>query len=154
MNDYQKLIDWELRRQLSLVVLVLTFLSVAMALLGNGLVKSKGFLYLEVATPKICMNVTFSLVYGLMAVGLDIVFYRLTSSLARMREYESRLPEEMTKWVQDRNPLNPLIGWFLKVKTDKKPNAFSLRKERVWLLIILGDVVLLFAFLSVISGGA
>lgn len=147
-RQLEKLIDWETSKMLSWVVLVLTFLLGAIQLLGSRLVKSSEVLSFKSTflTIETHANLPFVVIYGLMIIGLDLSFYRLTATFVRLHDWYGMLPEFMRKPLVEEYPLK-LFFQIFETKTAEK--RLSLRLERVLLLIILGDLLLIWALVSV-----
>jgi len=148
-KELEKLIDWELNKQLTWAIVFLTTLIGLLALLGTNLLSH----WIDFSEfPLITTNLVkapFVIIFLLLLVlGVDMSFYRLATTAYSMRNLVEMLPSELQqKELKERR--TPL-GWFFEQlikRTDK--NCFSLRTEFVWLLIVLGDLLLIWALVSV-----
>jgi len=146
-RQLEKLIDWELIKQLTWAVVFLTTILGLLALFASGLLRqwidsSKSSL--------IIMNLVkapFVIIFFLLLIfGVDLSFYRLVASLVRLRNWIEMLPSELARQELIEKVV---LGWFYGLfveRTDK--NRFSLRKWFVLLLIVLGDTLLVWALVS------
>jgi len=146
-RQLEKLIDWELSKQLTWAVVFLTTVLGLLALFASGLLRqwidsSKSSL--------IIMNLVkapFVIIFFLLLIfGVDLSFYRLVASLVRLRNWIEMLPSELARQELIEKVV---LGWFYGLfveRTDK--NRFSLRKWFVLLLIVLGDTLLVWALVS------
>lgn len=143
----EKLIDWELNKQLTWGVVFLTTILGLMALLAGSLLKQ----WIDLSKfPLITMNLVkapFVIIFFLLLIfGVDLSFYRLATSLERLRNWEQMLPNEFERQQLLENvPLECLYKLFVE-RTER--NSFSLRTWFVLLLIVLGDILLIWALIS------
>jgi len=143
----EKLIDWELNKQLTWAVVFLTTILGLMALLASGLLHQ----WIDFSEfPLISMNLVkapFVIIFFLLLIfGVDLSFYRLAASLVRLRNWVEMLPSEL---IRQELMGKVVLGWFCGLfveRTDK--NRFSLRTWFVLLLIVLGDLLLIWALVS------
>jgi hypothetical protein len=144
----EKLIDWELSKQLTWAVVFLTTILGLLALFASGLLHQwivfSRFYLVTVNLVKAPFVVIFFL---LLVFGVDLSFYRLAASLARLRNWIEMLPSEL----QRRELIEKVVlGWFYGLFVERRgKNRFSLRAWLVWLLIVLVDLVLIWALVSV-----
>jgi len=143
----EKLIDWELSKQLTWAVVFLTSALGLMALFASGLLKQ----WIDFSEfPLITMNLVktpFVIIFLLLLFfGVDLSFYRLATSLVRLGNWTEMLPSELARQeLIEKAILKGFYGLFVE-RTDK--NRFSLRTWFVWLLIVLGDTLLIWALIS------
>jgi len=144
----EKLIDWELSKQLIWAVAFLTTTLGLMALLASNLLKQ----WIDFSKfPLITINFAkfpFVIIFFLLLVfGVDLSFYRLATSLERLRNWVEMLPSELQRQaLKEKVVLRRFYELFLE-RNDK--NRFSIRTWLVWLLIVLGDLLLIWALFSV-----
>lgn len=146
-KELEKLIDWELNRQLTWAVVFLTTLLGLLALLGTGLLKQ----WIVFNCPLICIDYykapLVAIFFILLLFGVDLGFYRLADTTVTLRNFVEGLPNKrMREELLKKTILGGLYNLFLK-RTDK--NRFSLRTEFVWLLIVLGDILFIWALVSI-----
>jgi len=136
----EKLIDWEISKQLTWVVLSLTFFLGLMGVLP--FLKLSGTK--EFTTPifflKVSANAPFIITYLLLIVGLDVSIYRLGTTLERIRNWELRIPSHFMQLELRRTPLDLVLRLFLRRTRD---NHMNLRRWLVALVILLADILLL-----------
>jgi hypothetical protein len=144
----EKLIDWELNKQLTWAVVFLTTILGLLALFASGLLKK----WIDFSKfPLITLNLVktpFVIIFFLLLIfGVDLSFYRLAASLVKLRNWAEILPSELIRReLIEKAILKRLYEPFVE-RTDK--NCFSLRTWFVWLLIVLGDLLLIWALVSV-----
>jgi len=146
-KELEKLIDWELNRQLTWAVVFLTTLLGLLALLGTGLLKQ----WIVFKWPLICINYykapLVAIFFILLFFGVDLGFYRLADTAVTLRNFVEDLPSRrMREELLKKTIIGGLYDLFLK-RTDK--NRFSLKTGFVWMLIVLGDILLIWALVSV-----
>jgi len=143
----EKLIDWELSKQLTWAVVFLTTILGLMALLASGLLHQ----WIDFSkSPLITMNLVktpFVIIFFLLLIfGVDLSFYRLAASLARLRNWVEMLSSEL---MRQELIGKVVLGWFCGLFVERKDkNRFSLRTWFVLLLIVLGDILLIWALVS------
>jgi len=147
-KELEKLIDWELSKQLTWAVVFLTTMLGLVALLASSLLRQ----WIDFSKfPLITMNLVkapFVMVFFLLLIfGLDLSFYRLATSLARLRNWAGMLPSEL---IRKELIEKAVLGWFYGLFVERTgENRFSLRTWFVWLLMVLGDILLVWALVSV-----
>jgi len=147
-KQLEKLMNWELNKQLTWAVVFLTTILGLMALLASGLLHQ----WIDFSKfPLITMNLVktpFVIIFLLLLIfGVDLSFYRLAASLVRLRNLIEMLPSELQRQeLTEKAILKWFYGLFVQ-RIDK--NRFSLRTWLVLLLIILGDLLLIWALISV-----
>jgi hypothetical protein len=147
-RQLEKLIDWELSKQLTWAVVFLTTILGLMALLTSSLLKQ----WIDFSKfPLITINLVktpFVIIFFLLLIfGVDVSFYRLAASLVRLRNWIEKLPSELARQELIEKVV---LGWFYGLfveRTDK--NHFSMRTWFVLLLIVLADTLLIWALASV-----
>lgn len=142
----EKLIDWELRRQLTWVALLLTtFLGLMQLLVRLELWRIDLSKF-----PLICINVVkppFVILFFLLLSGVDISFYKLATTLERVRNWELRIPNDFMQQELKNYPFRKLYEHIFLIRTCE--NRMTLRKWLVYLLIIILDIVLIWASISI-----
>jgi len=139
-RQLERLIDWELNKQLTWVVFSLTFFL--------GLTQVLPFLKLtatrELTTPifslKANVNLPFFIIYLLLIAGLDVSIFRLATTLERIRNWELRIPCDFMQKELRSYPLKQLYDIFLIRICE---NRMVLRKWLVLLLIFSLDLTVL-----------
>jgi len=136
-RQIERLIDWELRKQLQWTALfVATVLGLVSLLTGSQL---KPF------------RIPFFLIYILLFLASDYGFLRMTLSISIMRNYFEDLPNERMKYeLIDKAHMSWLFDIF-SIKRKSKNGRTHEWHPRRWLiaaLIIAGDFILVWAFLS------
>jgi hypothetical protein len=131
----EKLIDWEVSKQLTWAVVLLTTILGLVSFLGTGLLKD--FMVSYVKVPLVVIYFT------LVIFGVNISPYRLVCSLSTCREFIEMLPSDFQKkQIKEK----AMFTWFYKIFVKEKcKNQFAIRGEVFWLLVILGDVFFLWA---------
>lgn len=148
-RQLEKLIDWELNKQLTWAVVFLTTILGLVALLASGLLRQ----WIDFSSfPLITLNLVktpYVVIFFLLLIfGVDMSFYRLATTAYTLRNLVEMLPSELQR--KELKERRTILGWFceqLIKRTDK--NRFSLRTWLVWLLIVLGDMLLIWALVSV-----
>ena len=143
----EKLMDWELSKQLTWAVVFLTTMLGLMALLASSLLRQ----WIDFSKfPLITMNLVkapFVIIFFLLLIfGADLSFYRLATSLVRLRNWVEMLPSELA-----RKELigKAVLGWFYGLFVERtSENRFSLRTWFIGLLLLLGDLLLIWALVS------
>jgi len=143
----EKLMDWELSKQLTWAVVFLTTILGLLALLASGLLKQ----WIDFSKfPLITMNLVktpFVIIFLLLLFfGVDLSFYRLATSVSISRNLMEMLPSELQRQELVEKAI---LKWFYRLfleRTDK--NRFSMRTWFVLLLIVLGDILLIWALVS------
>jgi len=144
----EKLIDWELNKQLTWAVVFSTTILGLIALLASGLLKQ----WIDFSKfPLITINLVktpFIIIFLLLLFfGVDISFYRLVTSVSISRNWMEMLPSELQRQeLIEKDILKWFYGLFVE-RIDK--SHFSLRTWLVLLLIVLGDILLIWALVSV-----
>lgn len=144
----EKLIDWELSKQLTWAVVLLTTILGLLALLASGLLKQ----WIDFSKfPLITINLVktpFIIIFLLLLFfGVDMSFYRLATSASISRNLMEMLPSELQRQeLIEKAIWKWFYGLFVQ-RTDK--NRFSLRTWLVLLLIVLGDLLLIWALVSI-----
>lgn len=147
-RQLEKLIDWELTKQLTWAVVFLTTILGLMALLASRLLEQ----WINFSKfPMTTINLTkapFVIIFLLLLIfGVNLSFYRLAASLVNLRNYTERLTSKLYhQELIEKAILKWFYGWFVK-KKDKKD--FSLRTELVLPTIFFVDFLLVLALLSV-----
>jgi len=146
-RQLEKLIDWELSKQLTWAVVFLTTTLGLIALLASGLLKQ----WIDFSKlPLISINLAktpFVIIFFLfLFFGVDLSFYRLATSLVRLLNWTEMLTSELARQeLREKVVLRGFYELFVQ-RTDK--NRFSLRTWLVLLLIVLGDLLLIWALVS------
>jgi len=146
-RQLEKLIDWELSKQLTWAVVFLTTILGLLAFFASGLLRQ----WIDFSESSlITMNLVkapFVIIFFLLLIfGVDLSFYRLVTSLVRLRNWIEMLPSELARQeLIGKVVLRWFYGLFVE-RTDK--NRFSLRTWFVLLLIVLGDTLLIWALVS------
>jgi len=139
------LIDWELRKQLTWVAVFLATVLGLMSLLGSGLLR--GWADYSNSLSNSVTRAPFTVIYFLLLSFVDLSFYRLTSSLVRLRNWIERESDDLERQeLIEKSDLKWFYGLFVR-KIDE--NQFVLRKWLVGLFLILGDLLLFWALVSV-----
>jgi len=143
----EKLIDWELNKQLTWAVVLLSTILGLMSLYASGLLRQ----WIDFSKfPLITINLVkapFVTIFSLLLIfGVDVSFYGLATSLVRLRNWEEMLPEFGRRQSVEKIPLECIYKQFVKRIDEKR---FSLRIWFVLLLIVLGDMLLIWALFSV-----
>jgi len=144
----EKLIDWELSKQLTWAVVFLTTILGLLALLASGLLHQ----WIDFSEfPLITMNLVKAPVviifFLLLICGVNLSFYRLATSLVRLRNWVETLPSEL---MRQELIGKVVLGWFCGLFVERTDmNRFSLRTWFVLLLIVLGDTLLIWALVSI-----
>jgi len=144
----EKLIDWELNKQLTWAVVFLTTILGLMVLFASDLLHQ----WIDFSKfPLVTINLVktpFVIIFLLLLIfGVNLSFYRLAMSVVRLRKWEEMLPSELARQeLIEKDILKWFYGLFVQ-RTDK--NRFSLRTWLVLLLIVLGDILLIWALVSV-----
>ena len=145
-RELEKLIDWELSQQL---IWALVFVAAALGLLvlfASGFLSKWYVLYSSLLVKFDPVKVPFVVIYlALMLFGVDVSFYNLAASLARMRNWVERLPSKLHH--QELVDKGVLTWFWLFVK--RVNGEYSHRTWLIWLLIVLGDLLLIWALISV-----
>jgi len=147
-RELERLIGWELSKQLTWAVVLLTTTLGLFALLASGLL---GHWITFSKFPLITINLAkgpFVIIFLLLLIfGVNMSFYRLATSLERLQNWIKMLP---SKLYQQELIEKVVLGWFYNLFVERKDkDRFSLRTWFVWLLIILGDLLLIWALISV-----
>jgi len=147
-KELEKLIDWELNKQLIWAVVFLTTILGLLVLLARGLLKQ----WIDFSKfPLITMNLVktpFVIIFFLLLIfGVDLSFYRLATSLVKLRKWIEMLPSEL---IRRELIEKAILKWLYEPFVEKTgKNCFSLRTWFVWLLIVLGDLLFIWALVSV-----
>ena len=129
----EKLIDWELRKQLQWTALFVTTVLGLVSLLASNLIK-------EIWTP-------FLPIYVLLFLATDYAFLRMATSISVMRNYFESLPSGRMKFeLIDAAQMSKLFDIFsTKRRSSRKNNKLEWypRMLSIGISIIAGDVLLL-----------
>jgi hypothetical protein len=140
----EKLIDWEVNKQLTWAVVFLTTLIGLVSILGTGLLKN----FVVFPCFPLIMNtlakISLAIIYfALLIFGFDMSFYRLVCSLATCRSFVEMMPSDFQKKrIKEKAMYKGFYKIFVKEKFE---NEFSIRGEVLWTLAILGDILLVLA---------
>ena len=146
-RQLEKLIDWELNRQLTWAVVFLTTLLGLLALLGTNLFEQWIISKLPLISINLLKAPFVAIFFVLLFFGVDMAFYRLADTTVTIRNFVDDLPSERMKTPLLRKTiLGELYDLFLKRTSER--NCFSLNKGLVWLLIFMGDTLLLLALIA------
>lgn len=146
-NELEKLIDWELKRQLTWSVVLLTTTLGLLILLASGILKQwvsvSRTLLVTINLVKTPLVIIFVL---LLLGGVDLSFFRLANSLVNLRNYVIRIPSELHRQEFTEKAV---LTWLYELFTERtEMNRFSLRAWLVWLLILIADLLLVWALFS------
>lgn len=146
-RELEKLIDWELSKQLTWAVVFLTTTLGLLALLASGFLSRWFVLSRSLLVTFSPAKVPFVVIYLLlMMFGVDLSFYRLATSLAKMRNWTEMLPSKLhyQELIE-----KAILTWLYRPFVKRVDNEYSHRTWLVWLLIALGDLLLVWALVSV-----
>jgi hypothetical protein len=143
-RQLEKLIDWEVSKQLTWAVVFLTTILGLASVLGTGLLKNfvdfSDFPSIMISYVKIPLVVIY---FTLLIFCFDISFYRLVCSLSICRNFIEMLPSDFQK---KQIIEKAMFGWFYKIFVKKKcKNEFAIRGEILWPLVIIGDILFVLA---------
>jgi len=146
-RQLEKLIDWELSKQLTWTVVFLTTILGLIALLASSLLKQwidfSKFPLISINLAKTPFVIVF---FHFLVFGVNLSFYRLATSLVRLRNWTEMLTSELARQeLREKVVLREFYELFAQ-RTDK--NRFSLRTWFIGLLILLGDLLLIWALVS------
>lgn len=147
-KDLEKLIDWDLRKQLTWAAILLSsILGLVSLLVSNKLnqwINLSQLPQIDVDFNKIPLLIIFAV---LLIFGVDLSFYRLSTSLIIIRNWQEMLSSSLLhEELIDRAILQKLYKLFAK-RTDE--NHFCIRSWFVGLLIIIGDSLLIWTLWSI-----
>jgi hypothetical protein len=137
-RELEKLIDWEVDKQLTWAVVLLTGFLGLIAISGSKMMN--GLLDFSNLYVSLFKWSVFMVIELMLFSVVDFSFWRLASSLAFSRNIIENLPSELQKhWLIDK----ALFKWFygIFVKQIGK-HEFSVNSVRVLLMIIVGDLIL------------
>lgn len=146
-RQLEKLIDWELNKRLTWAVVFLTSILGLVALLASGLLRQ----WVDFSSfPLITLNLVKApfvvIFFVLLVFGVDVSFYRLATSAVRMRNYAEWLTRKLYRQeLMEKAVFKGFTGLFVE-KTEK--NTFSLRIWFVCLLVVIGDILFIWALFS------
>jgi len=150
-QKYEKLIDWEVNKQLTWFILFLTLFLGLIQLLGLPFwnLSKTVELALPFFTIRTSAQFPFILIYALLVAGLDVSIYRLGTTFERIRRWELQLRALNTVMKAELSdkayPLRLFYGIFLNRLCE---NEVTLRKWLVALIIIFFDVLLALMLLA------
>jgi hypothetical protein len=143
-RELEKLIDWEVDKQLAWLVVLLTGFLGLIAISGSKLVSGLlDFSNLQVSLFKWSVFIVVELI---LFSAVDFSFWRLANSLAFSRNLTENLPSALQKhWLINKAMFKRFYGIFVKQIGE---HEFSVNRASTVLVIIFGDLILGSAIVS------
>jgi hypothetical protein len=142
-RELEKLIDWEVAKQLNWSVVLLTGFLGLIAISGSKLMSGLlDFSNLYISLFKLSVFIVIVLMLFLV---VNFSFWRLATSLAVSRNLIENLPSELQKhWLVDKAIFKRFYGIFVKQIGE---HEFSVNGVSAFLVIIVGDFIMVCAIL-------
>jgi hypothetical protein len=145
-RQVEKLLDWELNKQLTWAVVFLSTIVGLIAILGSNLLAKSFVAFIYPLLTIDLRKIPFVIIYFAPLSFSDIGFYRILLSLANMGEIVASLPSELQSRQLKRHSIALLCRTFVRQIDEKK---FCVKMWLFALLTAIGDLLFVLAFIFV-----